>query len=48
MYKCFSQRGGWMSANNWDAHLYDRSHRFVSEYGNHLIELLAPQKDEKV
>ena len=48
MYKCFGQRGGWMSANNWDAHLYDRSHRFVSEYGNHLIELLAPQKDEKV
>lgn len=37
-----------MSINHWDAHLYDTSHRFVSEYGNNLIELLAPQKGESI
>lgn len=37
-----------MSINHWDAHLYDKSHRFVSEYGNNVIELLAPKKDESI
>ncbi|MFD1350833.1 class I SAM-dependent methyltransferase [Oceanobacillus caeni] len=32
----------------WDADLYDKKHSFVSEYGNSLIELLAPKRGEKV
>ncbi|HZG69908.1 MAG TPA: methyltransferase domain-containing protein [Chondromyces sp.] len=32
----------------WDANLYDRKHSFVSEYGNSLVELLAPKQGEKI
>ncbi|MEH7095307.1 methyltransferase domain-containing protein [Neobacillus vireti] len=32
----------------WNANLYDSKHSFVSMYGESLIELLAPQKGEKV
>jgi trans-aconitate methyltransferase len=43
---------GAMSINNlkdnWDANLYDNSHRFVSMYGESLIDLLAPKKDEHI
>ncbi|TWT27281.1 trans-aconitate 2-methyltransferase [Planomicrobium sp. CPCC 101110] len=32
----------------WNATLYDQNHSFVSEYGNDLIELLAPKQGEKI
>lgn len=32
----------------WNAHLYDDKHAFVSKYGNSLVELLAPQRGEKI
>lgn len=32
----------------WNATLYDQNHSFVSEYGNDLIELLAPKPGEKI
>ncbi|APH05025.1 class I SAM-dependent methyltransferase [Bacillus weihaiensis] len=32
----------------WDATLYDEKHAFISEFGNQLIELLAPKKGEKI
>ncbi|KMY50514.1 class I SAM-dependent methyltransferase [Peribacillus loiseleuriae] len=34
--------------DNWNANLYDCKHSFVSEYGNHLIELLAPKAGERI
>ncbi|GAE29956.1 class I SAM-dependent methyltransferase [Alkalihalobacillus hemicellulosilyticus] len=34
--------------DRWNAELYDRSHSFVSEFGNDLVELLAPKKGEKI
>jgi trans-aconitate methyltransferase len=41
-----------MSVNNlkdtWDASLYDSNHRFVSNYGESLIDLLAPQNGEHI
>src|SRR5262249_53568714 len=33
---------------NWDASLYDSKHSFVWKYGAELIELLAPQKGERI
>jgi trans-aconitate methyltransferase len=32
----------------WNANLYDQNHSFVSRYGNNLIELLAPKRDEEI
>ncbi len=32
----------------WDSKLYDEKHGFVSQYGNDLIALLAPQKGEQI
>ncbi|UFT99270.1 methyltransferase domain-containing protein [Radiobacillus kanasensis] len=34
--------------DHWNASLYDRKHAFVSEYGNDLVTLLAPQKGEAI
>lgn len=34
--------------DNWNANLYDSKHSFVSLLGNNLIDLLAPQKGEKI
>ncbi|MBS4209427.1 methyltransferase domain-containing protein [Bacillus sp. FJAT-50079] len=34
--------------DQWNAHLYDRKHAFVSQYGESLIDLLAPMKGEKI
>lgn len=34
--------------DTWDANLYDQNHSFVSKFGNHLIELLAPKQGEKI
>ncbi|MEH7414944.1 methyltransferase domain-containing protein [Neobacillus drentensis] len=34
--------------DTWNANLYDSKHSFVSLYGESLIELLAPQKGEKI
>jgi len=34
--------------DSWNANLYDSKHSFVSMYGESLIELLAPQKGEKI
>ncbi|WP_449620449.1 class I SAM-dependent methyltransferase [Robertmurraya sp. Marseille-Q9965] len=33
---------------NWNANLYDGKHAFVSQYGQNLIELLAPKTGEKI
>lgn len=35
-----------MAINIWDANFYDNKHKFVSEYGKDVIELLAPQSNE--
>ncbi len=35
-------------ANQWDAELYDSKHAFVSQLGASLIELLSPQKQERI
>ncbi|MDX1920688.1 MAG: methyltransferase domain-containing protein [Candidatus Caenarcaniphilales bacterium] len=32
----------------WDAHVYDTSLKFVSDYGKELIDLLKPQKGESI
>jgi len=32
----------------WDASLYDRKHAFVFRYGEEVIELLAPQRGERI
>jgi trans-aconitate methyltransferase len=34
--------------DNWNASLYDRKHSFVSYFGSELIDLLAPQKGERI
>ncbi|WP_438310551.1 class I SAM-dependent methyltransferase [Sporosarcina sp. FA9] len=34
--------------DSWNANLYDAKHSFISNYGNDLIELLAPKEGEKV
>ncbi|MBS4218798.1 methyltransferase domain-containing protein [Bacillus sp. FJAT-49711] len=34
--------------DSWNAHLYDYKHSFVSALGTHLVELLAPEKGEKI
>lgn len=34
--------------NIWNANLYDTKHAFVSNFGDNLIELLAPQAGEKI
>lgn len=35
-------------SNRWDADDYDGNHSFVSEYGTDVLELLAPEADERV
>lgn len=35
-------------ATNWNANLYDEKHSFVSIYGNDLLDLLAPKKEEYI
>lgn len=37
-----------MSNQKWDTKLYDKKHGFVSEYGNDLLDLLSPIKDEYI
>lgn len=37
-----------MSIDQWNATFYDEKHAFVSQYGNDLVELLAPKKNEKI
>ena len=37
-----------MVPNNWNTSLYERKHGFVWEYGEELIELLAPQAGESI
>ncbi|MFT8322727.1 MAG: methyltransferase domain-containing protein [Bacillus sp. (in: firmicutes)] len=34
--------------DTWNANLYDSNHAFVSKYGNDVVELLAPQKKERI
>ncbi|MEC2077020.1 class I SAM-dependent methyltransferase [Metabacillus fastidiosus] len=34
--------------DNWNANLYDGKHSFVSTFGNDLVDLLAPEKKEKI
>ncbi|GGH88835.1 trans-aconitate methyltransferase [Pullulanibacillus pueri] len=34
--------------DHWNAHLYDGKHAFVSKYGNDLVDLLEPKKDEHI
>lgn len=34
--------------DDWNAHLYDNQHSFVSKYGESLIELLAPEQGEYI
>lgn len=36
------------SKDHWNANLYDIKHSFVSQYGNNLIDLLAPKQGEKI
>jgi len=37
-----------MAANQWNSTLYDRQHAFVWQYGESLLELLAPQAGERI
>lgn len=38
-----------MSNNNlWEPKSYNSIGKFVTEYGNEIVELLSPQKDEKI
>lgn len=32
----------------WNSQLYDEKHQFVSAYGEGVVELLAPKKDERI
>lgn len=32
----------------WNANLYDQKHDFVSKFGGSLVDLLAPQKNERI
>lgn len=34
--------------DQWNAHLYDQRHSFVSQYGTNLVEILNPQKHENI
>lgn len=34
--------------DQWNADLYDRNHSFVSQYGMDLVQLLAPQENERI
>ncbi|WP_066190012.1 class I SAM-dependent methyltransferase [Gracilibacillus timonensis] len=34
--------------DNWNADLYDGNHAFVSQYGESVMDLLAPKKGEKI
>lgn len=34
--------------DSWNADLYDKKHSFVSEYGQDLVDLLAPKQGEKI
>jgi ubiquinone/menaquinone biosynthesis C-methylase UbiE len=34
--------------DTWNANLYDNQHFFVSKYGESVLELLAPQKGERI
>jgi trans-aconitate 2-methyltransferase len=35
-------------SDRWNANLYENKHSFVWQYGNDLIEILAPQPQEKI
>jgi trans-aconitate methyltransferase len=37
-----------MAANRWDSSLYDTRHGFVSQFGEDMITLLAPQPGERI
>ncbi|MBM7650234.1 trans-aconitate methyltransferase [Bacillus ectoiniformans] len=37
-----------ITKDNWNANLYDGKHSFVSMFGSDLIDILAPQKGEKI
>ncbi len=37
-----------MSSQNWDAELYESKHSFVWQYGEGLVDLLAPKPDERI
>lgn len=37
-----------MMKTTWNASLYDQKHDFVSKFGESLVEVLAPQADEKI
>lgn len=34
--------------SEWNAVLYDQKHHFVSKFGEHLVDLLSPQKGESI
>lgn len=34
--------------DHWNASLYDGKHAFVSQYGNSLVQLLAPKEGERI
>ncbi len=36
-----------MSSQNWDAELYESKHSFVWQYGEGLVDLLAPKPNER-
>ena len=37
-----------MGQTGWNAHLYDTRHHYVSDYGDSLLELLAPRPGERI
>jgi trans-aconitate methyltransferase len=37
-----------LGQDSWNANLYDSKHSFVSGFGENLVELLAPQKGERI
>lgn len=37
-----------MTLNHWDSRLYDQKHRFVSDFGEDMLALLAPQPGERI
>ncbi|GAB3440325.1 class I SAM-dependent methyltransferase [Streptomonospora sediminis] len=37
-----------MAATHWDPHLYDDRHAFVTNYGNDLLDELAPRPGERI
>ncbi|MEG0472868.1 MAG: methyltransferase type 11, partial [Solibacillus sp.] len=34
--------------SKWNANLYDQKHDFVSKFGESLVEVLAPQVNERI